>query len=86
MNRTAEAGRTAKRATPDMSRSEFNAALKRRGFRQVLMWFQDTTGQVPDTSYGGILHRNGKLARRATLAHIIRERDKDAALAAKGAK
>lgn len=41
----------------------------------MLLWISDTTGQVPDTSWGIILHRNGKVARRATLAMVIRERD-----------
>ena len=59
---------------PEMSRAQFKAALDRNGFRQVLVWFEDTTGQVTGTSWGAVLHLNGKMARRATLAKLIRER------------
>lgn len=59
---------------PELTRRQFQAALKRNGFRQVLLWCTDTTGQVPGTSWGMTLHSSGKPAYRATLAHIIRER------------
>lgn len=57
-----------------MSKRHFTAALKRNGFQQVLLWIRDTTGQVPDTSWGMVLHRNGKAAYRASLAKVLRER------------
>lgn len=60
---------------PEMSRRQFQEALQRNGFKQVLLWFQDTTGQVTNTSWGGLLMPGtGKLARRATLSYLIRER------------
>lgn len=64
---------------PEMSRKAFQAALARRGFRQVLLWVQDTTGQVPGTSWGMVMHMNGKTAYRATLAKVICERDAEIA-------
>ena len=66
------------RAARDLTRAQFQAELKRQGFRQVLLWFEDTTGEV-SVSYGAIMHRTGKIARRATLAHLIRSRRADAA-------
>jgi hypothetical protein len=60
---------------PEMSRAQFRKALERNGFRQVLLWINDTTGAVPGTSWGMLLYRNGKSAYRATLAHVIRERE-----------
>lgn len=59
---------------PEMTRRQFQVALKRNGFRQVLLWVCDTTGQVPGTSWGMVLHANGKTAYRASLAKVIRER------------
>lgn len=59
---------------PEMSRKQFQAALARNGFKQVLVWISDTTGQVPGTSWGIVMHRDGKVARRATLAKVLRER------------
>ena len=64
---------------PEMSRRQFRETIKRRGFRQILMWFEDTTGECPGVSWGAILHMNGKMAYRATLAKIIRERDAEIA-------
>jgi hypothetical protein len=62
-----------------MSRREFQKCLKRRGFSQVLLWVRDATGEVPNISWGFILHPNGKPAYRATLAMVIRERDREIA-------
>lgn len=65
---------------PEMSRAQFRAALKRNGFRQILMWFEDTTGECPSVSWGAILAiKTGKIMRRATLAKIIRERNSEIA-------
>lgn len=60
---------------PEMTRRQFQAALKRNGFQQVLLWVRDTTGQVPGTSWGMVLHANGKTAYRASLAKVIRARE-----------
>jgi len=60
---------------PEMTRKQFQAALKRNGFRQVLVWIEDTTGQVRGTSWGMVMHSSGKMAYRATIAKVIRERD-----------
>lgn len=61
---------------PEMSRKAFHAALARNGFaRPVLMWCQDTSGRTSGVSYGLILHRNGKIARRASLAALLRKRE-----------
>lgn len=63
----------------DMTRAEFNAALSRRGFSgPVFWWFTDTTGVAPHVSFGGVYNNNGKLCRRATLAHLIKSRDRHA--------
>lgn len=66
---------------PDLSRSAFNAALARNGFKKVLMWLEDTTGAAPGVSYGLVLYASGpnkgKVARRASLARAIRARDAD---------
>lgn len=59
---------------PEMTRRQFHAALKRNGFQQVLLWVRDITGQVPGTSWGMVMHMNGKPAYRASLAKVIRER------------
>jgi hypothetical protein len=72
----------------EMSRTQFKAALAKYGFRQSLLWVSDTTGQVPGTSWGMILWgsgpRKGKVAYRATLAKVIRERDAEIAKREKG--
>jgi len=61
---------------PDMSLAQFTAALKRNGFKYGhLFWFYDTSGQTSGVSYAGIFTRKGKLLRRATLAHLIRQRN-----------
>jgi hypothetical protein len=61
--------------TRDMTRREYAAALKRNGFKHVaLFWFSDTTGQT-HVSYSGIFWRTGKVARRATVSHLIKSRD-----------
>lgn len=57
-----------------MTKRQFQVALKRNGFQQVLLWVRDTTGQVPGTSWGMVMHATGKPAYRASLAKVIRER------------
>ena len=56
---------------PDMSRAEFSAALKRRGWRKVLFWIEIANGR----SIGMVVIKN-KLNLRASLAHAIRESEK----------
>jgi hypothetical protein len=66
-------------AKRDMTRAQFQAALKRNGFRQFLAWFQDETGQTT-SAYGAVVNpKTGKIYRRITLARIIEERRRDAA-------
>jgi hypothetical protein len=60
---------------PELSKRQFDAALRRNGFRQVLLWVQDTTGIAPGTSWGMVMHMNGKSAYRATLAKVLRARN-----------
>ena len=63
-------------ATRDLTRSQFLAALDRNGFRKPIM-FWITSKDAPDVSYGMVFSRQGKILRRVTLAHVIRERDKN---------
>lgn len=66
--------------TRDMTKPEFRAALKRNGFRVVLFWL-DRPG-VEGPSIGIIIDQKGRVYRRATIAHAIREFAKhDAAVA-----
>lgn len=63
----------------DMTRAEFNAALKRNGFANAFggLWFRDTTGVCSEGhSFGAIFDVNKGVRRRATIAHLIRERAK----------
>lgn len=62
------------RSPPELTKRQFTTALERNGFRQVLMWIQDTTGQCPGVSWGMVMWRGGKMAYRASLAKAIRER------------
>lgn len=57
-----------------MSRAAFDAALKRRGWRKVLLWI-DVGGGVSI----GMVMVNGKINRRASLAHAIAESERHAA-------
>lgn len=61
----------------DMTAAQFRAACQRNGFRKVLVWLEDTSGQTR-TSYGMVMI-GGKFNRRVSLAHAISERAKDAA-------
>jgi hypothetical protein len=65
-------------AARDFTDAQFRAALARNGFKhEFLGWFRDTTDRTPGVSYGGIYYRDGKCARRATLAHLIQARSKE---------
>lgn len=63
----------------DMTRAEFKAALRRRGWRQVLMWVDIGGG----TSIGMVMLHKGRrgwtVDRRASLAKAIRESEHIAA-------
>lgn len=63
----------------DMTRKQFENALTRHGFQQepFPLWFRDTTGALPNTCIGAIVWLDtGKIDRRATIAHLIRYREK----------
>jgi hypothetical protein len=63
---------------PEMTKAEYRRALERNGLKQALLWISDTTGVIPDISWGVVLHgappRKGRMAYRATLAKALRER------------
>ncbi len=61
--------------TRDMSRVQFLAALARNGFGKPIM-FWISSKDDPSRSYGMIFTAKGKLRRRETLAHVLRERNK----------
>jgi hypothetical protein len=56
------------RAVRDMTRVQFDAALKRRGWRKVLVWIEIGSGRSI-----GMVMINGKLNRRASLAYAARQ-------------
>lgn len=58
-------------AKRDMTRREFDAALRRRGWRKVLVWIDVGGGRSI-----GMVMVGGKMNRRASLAHAIREAQK----------
>ncbi len=60
------------KAARDMTRAQFDAALRRRGWRKVLVWID-----VGDGRSIGMVMINGKMNRRASLAHAIRESNKE---------
>lgn len=55
-------------AKRDMTRREFDAALRRRGWKKVLVWIDVGGGRSI-----GMVMVGGKINRRASLAHAIRE-------------
>jgi hypothetical protein len=56
------------RAARDMTQAQFEAALKRRGWRSILLWIDVGNGR----SIGKIMI-NGKFNRRASLAYAARK-------------
>jgi len=57
----------------DMTRREFAAALRRRGWRLELLWIVGLeTFDGHTMGVGIVTDRKGKLMRRATLANAIR--------------
>ena len=60
----------------DMTQRQFLDAVKRNGFRLVLGWLEDTTGQT-STSYGCTFSTKPvKLLRRQSLAKAIQARNR----------
>lgn len=60
--------------TREMTRQQFHAALERNGFKKpVLLWVESR--DLPGIHFSMLLHNNGKVARRATIAHLIKSRD-----------
>ncbi len=66
------------RRPPDMSRRQFDAALKRRGWYKCLLWINIGNGQSI-----GVVTVGGKINRRASLAHAIQRSNEIAAAAEK---
>lgn len=68
------------KATKDLSRAQFDAALKAHGLRKVFFWIEDATGECSGVSWGMVVNgRTGKLMRRTSLAKAIRERNAEIA-------
>ncbi len=68
----------------DLTKAQFRAACARQGFRQVLLWLEDTTADeatalsTDRTSYGMTLNPNTyKPMRRYSLMRAINDRAKD---------
>lgn len=57
----------------DMTRAQFNAALKRRGWRKVLVWIDIGGGHSI-----GMVMIGGKINLRASLAEAIKQSEKAA--------
>lgn len=64
------------KTTRDMSKKQFQAALKRNGFRPTILglWYEDMTGTTSIT-FGAVIGKGYRIHRRATLAHLIQSRD-----------
>jgi hypothetical protein len=68
------------KAPKDMTGPQFAEALRRNGFRKVLLWIEDTSGACPGVSWGIVIRRGtGRIMRRATLAKVLREREAEIA-------
>ena len=65
-------------ATRDMTKAQFNTALKRNGFAHEFMgWYADTTGRVSGVKFWAVYNlKPFKLNRRATLAKLINDRER----------
>ena len=63
--------------TRDMTWAQYHAAAKRNGFKPVLFWLEDISGQT-GVSYRTVIDaKTGKMNRRASIAHCIAKRDRD---------
>ena len=63
--------------TRDFTKAQFAKALKAHGFKQVMMWLQDTSGETT-ASYGMVWDtQKKKFLRRASLAHAIKSRKRN---------
>jgi hypothetical protein len=60
---------------PQMSSAEFNAALKRHGFRVVRAKIEDATGKCPGVSWSAVLRGRTAIDYNKTLAKVIEARD-----------
>ena len=63
----------------DMSKAEFEKALERNGFRRSAMplFPYYKTDALPGVELGAIMYRKPlRIARRTTIAYLIRERDR----------
>jgi hypothetical protein len=73
------APQTASKATfgskPQMSRAEFDAALKRHGFRVVRAKIEDATGKCPGVSWSAVLRGRAAIDYNKTLAKVIAARN-----------
>jgi hypothetical protein len=65
----------------DLSQRQLVAAARRQGFRAVMWWLEDTSGETPGVSYGMVMTGKGKIMRRTSLAHAIKSRKAHAARA-----
>lgn len=63
--------------TRDMTRQEFKTALARNGFRLTVLGWWAECDELPGVSLGTVYNpKNGRMLRRDTIAHLIRERDR----------
>ena len=61
--------------TKDLTIEQFRRALDRNGFEcDGPLHYVDTTGAFPYLSIGVITHSDGRIARRSTVAYLIRRR------------
>lgn len=63
-------------ANRDFTKAQFDAALRRNGFKHEFMgWYVDTTGQSGGVRFGAVFNTKPfRINRRATLARLIRDR------------
>jgi hypothetical protein len=64
---------------PQMSLAEFNAALKRHGFRVVRAMIEDATGKCPGVRWSAVLRGRAAIDYNKTLAKVIAARNTELA-------
>jgi hypothetical protein len=64
---------------PQMSSAEFNAALKRHGFRVVRAKIEDATGKCPGVSWSAVFRGRTAVDYNKTLAKVIAARNTELA-------